>query len=208
MTRSARTERETERVRDFYERAARDYDRWMRGFDHLLLGDGRARLCPRATGRTLEVAIGTGRNLPFYPRDVELTGIDLSPAMLAVARRSAEGRSVDLRIGDAASLEFPNEAFDTVVFTLCLCTIPDERRALAEAHRVLRPGGRLLLLEHVRSPIAPVRWVQRLLDPLFRLASDHILRDPLDHLASLGFEIEECHRYRWGIVEEVVARKA
>jgi len=200
-------ERETERVRRFYERAARDYDRWMRRFDPLLLGDARARLCAKATGKTLEVAIGTGRNLPFYPRDVELTGVELSPAMLDIARRRAEGRAVDLRIGDAESLDLPDATFDTVVFTLCLCTIPDERRALAEAHRVLRSGGRLLLLEHVRSPIAPVRWVQRVLDPLFRLASDHVLRDPLDHLASLGFVVEECRRYRWGIMEEVVARK-
>jgi len=79
-----------------------------------------------------------------------------------------------------------------VVATLCLCTIPDERRALAEAYRVLRPGGRLLLLEHVRSPVGPVRWVPRMLDPaLVRLAGDHLLRDPLDHLASLGFAVEQ-----------------
>jgi ubiquinone/menaquinone biosynthesis C-methylase UbiE len=95
-----------------------------------------------------------------------------------------------------------------VVCTLALCTIPDERRALVEAYRVLRPGGQLLLLEHVRSPVAPVRWVERLLDPLMvRLAGDHLLRDPLDHIEAVGFSIERCDHSKWGIIEEVVAHK-
>ena len=94
-----------------------------------------------------------------------------------------------------------------MVCTLSLCTIPDERRALAEAYRVLRPGGRLLLLEHVRSPVRPVRWVERLLDPLARLAGDHLLRDPLDHLSAAGFGRERSQRSRWGVIEEIVARK-
>jgi ubiquinone/menaquinone biosynthesis C-methylase UbiE len=205
----ARTARATERVRAFFDRSAASYDGWMGPFDRVLLGDGRARLCARARGRTLEVAVGTGLNLPFYPPDVQLTSVDVSPAMLAIARERAQvlGRDADLRVGDAEALAFPDGSFDTVVFTLSLCTIPDERRALAEAHRVLRPGGQLLLLEHVRSPVAPVRWAQRLLDPLFGLAGDHLLRDPLDHLAVAGFRVECCDRSKWGIIEAVVARK-
>ena len=206
---AAPTARQTERVRRFYDRFAADYDRGMGLFERLLLGDGRRRLCSRASGRTLELAIGTGLNLAFYPRDVQLTGIDVSPGMLAVAgRRAAElGLEVELRVGDAQALDFPDQRFDTVVCTLSLCTIPDERRALAEAHRVLRPGGLLLLLEHVRSPVRPVRWVERLLDPLARLAGDHLLRDPLDHLEAAGFGVERCERTKWGIIEQVVARK-
>jgi ubiquinone/menaquinone biosynthesis C-methylase UbiE len=196
-------------VRAFFDRSAASYDGWMRPFDRLLLGDGRQRLCACARGRTLEIAVGTGLNLPFYPPDARLTGIDVSPAMLALARGRAQalGRDVELRLGDAQALAFPDGSFETVVFTLALCTIPDERRALAEAHRVLRPDGRLLLLEHVRSPVAPVRWVQRLLDPLFGLVGDHLLRDPLDHLAATGFRVERCDRSKWGIIQEVVARK-
>ncbi len=198
------------RLRRFYDRAARDYDRQMESFDRLLLGDGRRTLCSRASGRTLEIAVGTGRNLPFYPGDVRLTGIDLSPGMLAVARRRAEelGLEVELQLGDAQALELPDSSFDTVVCTLALCTIPDERRALAEAYRVLRPGGQLLLLEHVRSPVAPVRWLERLLDPLMiRLVSDHLARDPVDHLEAVGFHVERCERTKLGVVEEVAARK-
>jgi len=130
--------------------------------------------------------------------------------MLAIARRRAEdlGRDLDLRLGDVQALEFPDERFDTVVCTLGLCTIPDDRKAAAEAHRVLRPGGRFLLMEHVRSPSLPVRAVERLLDPLsVRFQGDHLVRDPLDYLATAGFEIERVERSKWGIVERVAARK-
>jgi ubiquinone/menaquinone biosynthesis C-methylase UbiE len=139
-----------------------------------------------------------------------LTAIELSPQMLQIARKRAVqlGRDVDLRLGDAQALEFDGQSFDTVIITFGLCTIPDDRGAVAEAHRVLRPGGRLVLLEHVRSPSRPVGAVQRVLDPLsVRFAADHLVRDPLDYLANVGFEIESVERLKWGIVERVVARK-
>jgi ubiquinone/menaquinone biosynthesis C-methylase UbiE len=204
------TDTATDRVRRFYDTAAAQYDGWMRPFDRVFLGDGRQRLCRRAVGRTLELAVGTGLNIPFYPLSVQLTGIDVSPAMLAIAERRAQalGRAVELRLSDAQELDFPSGSFDTVLATLSLCTIPDQRRALAEANRVLRPGGRLLLLEHVRSPVGPVRWTQRLLDPLARLSGDNLLREPLDHLAAAGFCVEHCARSKWGVIEEVDGRKS
>src|SRR5439155_13170437 len=188
-----RDTRETERVLCVYEKEAYKYDREMNFFDRLLFAGAREWVCAQATGEVLEIGIGTGRNLPHYRDDVRLTGVDLSPSMLEIARARARelGRHVDLRVGDAQALELANESFDTVVCTLSLCTIPDDRAAVAEARRVLRPGGRFLLLEHVRSPLLPVRLVQRLLDPLFvRLEADHLLREPIDHLRDEGFEIE------------------
>jgi ubiquinone/menaquinone biosynthesis C-methylase UbiE len=157
------------------------------------------------------LACGTARNLPFYPEDVELTGIELSPEMLTIGRQRAErlGQLADLRAGDVQSLEFPDQSFDTVTCTLGFCTIPDTRAAAAEAFRVLRPGGQLLLLEHVRSPNAIVRAGQRLLEPLaVRFEADHLLRDPVDYLPSVGFEIDEVQRSKWGIVERLRALKA
>ena len=202
--------RETARVRRRYDTVAARYDGFIRWAEWLFFGDGRRWVCSRARGEVLELAIGTGRNLPFYPADVRLTGIELSPAMLAIARRRARalGREADLREGDAQALAFPDGQFDTVVFTLALCTIPDDRRAVAEAVRVLRPGGYLLALEHVRSPIRPVRAVQRLLEPLaVRCEADHLLREPLDHVRAAGLLVEHLERRKWGIVERLAARK-
>src|SRR5207302_1428420 len=107
---------------------------------------------------------------------------------------------VDLCLGDAQELEFEDESLDTVIITFGLCTIPDDRKAVAESHRVLRSGGRLVLLEHVRSPSWPVRSVQRVLDSLaVRFGADHLVRDPLDYLAGAGFEVERVERLKWGI---------
>ncbi len=203
--------RETERIRAIYERMAPDYDRQLGMIEGFLFGDGRAWACSRAHGDVLEVAIGTGRNLAFYPPGVRLAAIDLSPAMLelARARAAALGVSVDLRLADATHLPFEDASFDTVVSTLALCTIPDPDAAVAEGHRVLRPGGRFVLLDHVRSPAWPVRLVQRLLDPiLVRYEGDHLLREPADLLRAAGFAVEELERSRWGIVERAAARKA
>ncbi len=201
---------ETERVRRIYDESAGRYDRQIGFFERLLFRGGREWVCSQARGEVLEVAVGTGRNLPFYPKEVRLTGVELSPAMLEVAQARVRelGVETDLVVGDAQALPFPDEAFDTVVMTLSLCTIPDDREALAEASRVLRPGGRLLLLEHVRSPVLPVRAVQRVLDPLFvRLGADHLLREPLDHLEDVGLEVERLERSKLGIVERLSARK-
>lgn len=200
-----------ERLRRFYDRSAAGYDRWMRHYDRAMLGDGRGQLCAQARGRTLELAIGTGLNIAHYPGDVELAGIDLSPAMLEIAARRAQrlGRRVVLRCGDAHALDYPGHRFDTVVATLLLSTIPDDRRAAAEVWRVLKPGGQFLILDHVRSPIAPVGQAERLLDPLVaRSTGVHLRRDPLDYLAATGFVIERCDRSRWGIIAQITARKA
>jgi ubiquinone/menaquinone biosynthesis C-methylase UbiE len=201
---------ETERVRRIQDKEAPRYDRNMGFFDRVLFAGGREWACSQVTGEVLELAVGTGRNLPYYPSDVRLTGIELSPQMLKIGRKRAEElrRDVDLRIGDAQALEFEDQSFDTVIITFGLCTIPDDRGAATEAYRVLRPGGRLVLVEHVRSPSLLVRAVQRALDPLaVRFAADHLLRDPLDYLGNVGFEIESVERLKWGIVERVRARK-
>ena len=100
------------------------------------------------------------------------------------------------------------KSFDTVVCTYGLCTSPDDRQAVREARRVLRPGGALLLAEHVRSPVTPVRGVQRLIAPLMlRFGGDHVLREPLEHVQAEGFVIEELLRSKAGIVERIAARK-
>ena len=175
-----------------------------------LFAGGREWVCASARGDVLELAVGTGRNLPFYPPEARLTGIDLSPAMLEIAHTRAHelGREVDLRLSDAQALDLTDASFDFVVITLSLCSIPDPRRAIAEARRVLRPGGQIRLLEHVRSPSPIVRLGEAVLDfVMVRLEGDHYLREPLDDLRAKGFQIEHVERSKWGFVERAVARK-
>lgn len=199
-----------ERARRYWARAAPTYDRAISVFERLMFEDGREWACSRARGNVLEVAAGTGRNLPHWPPDVVLTVTDFSDDMLAIAQgRAAElGLRVDIRPADAGALGFVDASFDTVVCTLGLCSVPDDRAAIGELARVLRPGGRLVLAEHVRSPNAAVRAVQRLLDvPSRRICCDHLTRDPLDHVGSFGLEVEELERSKLGIIERLVARR-
>jgi len=118
---------EIARVRRVNERFAARYDRSVRFWELVLgLDDGRRWIASQAEGDVLEVGIGTGRKLPYYPKNVRVTGIDLSPAMLEVARRRARdlGGDVTLRVGNAEALDLADDGFDTVVFTLALCSIP------------------------------------------------------------------------------------
>ncbi|MBO0688253.1 MAG: class I SAM-dependent methyltransferase [Candidatus Dormibacteraeota bacterium] len=201
---------ETARVRAVWEREADAYDRMMPRMERLLFAGGREWVCSRAAGDVLEIAIGTGRNLPFYPPDVRLTGIDVSPATLAIARRRSEhlGVRATLLEGDAQDLPFPEGSFDTAVCTLALCTVPDAARVVGEVARVLRPGGRFVLLEHVGSPLAPVRAVEWVIEVLtFWHERDHMTREPLTSLRAHGFQIEELERRKLGVVERVAARR-
>jgi ubiquinone/menaquinone biosynthesis C-methylase UbiE len=196
------------RVRGFCDRAARTYDQWL-GLYERVMGTAvrRRHLLSRARGRTLEVGVGTGRNIADYPAETDLTGVDISRAMLQIAEARATrlGRAVELRIGDAQNLDFPDGSFDTVAAILFLSAVPDQHRAISEIRRVLRPGG--LLLDHARSTVAPVRWLQRPLNPVVaRSARWEFMRNQLDDVTSASFS-EEHERSGLGMVEELVARR-
>jgi ubiquinone/menaquinone biosynthesis C-methylase UbiE len=198
------------KARRVWDKAAVTYDDSMGFFERTFIEDGREWITSRARGRVLEVAVGTGRDLPYYSADVTLTGIDLSPAMLRIARRRAAelGLEVDLRVGDAQKLPFDDESFDTVVTALALCSIPDAVMAITEMKRVLVPGGRLLLLDHIRSswpPIAAGQWlVERVTIPA---AGDHLTRRHLPVVKRSGLEIVETVRRKAGTIERIHAQK-
>ncbi|PXY22866.1 class I SAM-dependent methyltransferase [Prauserella muralis] len=206
----AAAKKDPERLRRYWDKHSGSYDRQMGFWDRRFFGDTRQWVCGQAQGEVLEVALGTGLNLPWYPAEVRLTGIDLSPAMLEHARRRATelGRAVDARVGDAHGLEFADASFDTVVATFSLCAIPDDRAAVAEMWRVLRPGGLLVLADHVVSTSAPLRVVQRLLELVtIPLGEEHFRRRPITHVRAQGFTVERQERFGYGIVERLAARK-
>ena len=202
---------ETERVRRIWERLAPRYDKDIKFFEKVLFSGGRSWACSQASGVVLEIGVGTGRNFEHYPAGIQLVGIDLSPRMIAIAQERARalGRPADLRVGDAQALDVPDESVDTVISTLSLCSIPNDRKAVSEVKRVLRPGGRFILMEHVASPLRLVRVFQKALDWIaVRTEGDHLVREPLVHLQAEGFRIDSIERLKWGIVERVATRKA
>ena len=204
------THARTERWHRYWDKKSRSYDREMRFFERVLFGDSRDWACSQARGDVLEVAVGTGLNLDAYPLDIRLTGIDLSDEMLAIARTLARelGREVALRQGDAHSLPFDNATFDTVVCTFGLCAIPDIDKALDEMTRVLRPGGRLILVDHVSSSSRVARNIQRALEVItVPMASEHFLRRPVNKVKQRAFTVERAERFKLGLVERIVARK-
>ncbi|MEU0883854.1 methyltransferase domain-containing protein [Lentzea sp. NPDC005914] len=194
----------------YWDRKSASYDREMGVLDRRLFGDSRRWACSQASGEVLEVAVGTGLNLPHYPADVVLTGLDLSERMLGLARSRAQalGRAVTLQQGTAHALPFGDARFDTVVCTLGLCAIPDHEAAVGEMVRVLRPGGRLILLDHVAGTSRLTRGVQWLAERVtVPMAGEHFLRRPLRLVEARGLEIEQRQRFKLGLVERLVARK-
>jgi len=200
----------TAQQKRIWDKAASSYDKQIAFFERIQFAGGREWIGERVRGRVLEVAIGTGLNLPRYPADVTITGIELSPAMLAVARQRAAGlgREVDLREGDAEHLPFDDASFDTVVCTLSLCTIPSPDAAIAQMRRVLGPGGRLLLLDHIGSTWPPVYAAQWLAERItIRAAGEHFTRRQLPLVKAAGFQIVETERLLAGTVERIHAVK-
>jgi ubiquinone/menaquinone biosynthesis C-methylase UbiE len=201
----------TARSRRLWDRMAPRYDRDMRRLEPLLFGrDARAAVCAQARGDVLDVAVGTGLNLPHYPPGVRLTGVDLSPVMLAAAaKRAADlGLSVDLREAQAERLPFDDASFDTVVCTLSLCSVGDDRAAIGEMYRVLRHGGQLLLLDHVAATNRVLLALQRLWEKVtLRFAEDYQTRHPLPLVEQAGFAVTDSRRSKLSTVERLRAVK-
>jgi ubiquinone/menaquinone biosynthesis C-methylase UbiE len=184
---------------------ASGYDAVMAAPEKLLgLGRQRQRTLADASGRVLEIGFGTGLNLPHYPEVDALAALEPDPHMRERAtqriRSVAPGFPVELVPASAEEMPFPDDAFDTVVSTLVLCSVEDPRRALEEAHRVLAPDGQLLLLEHVRSRRPAVAWLQHALTPVWRnvAAGCHLDLQTVATAEDAGFRFDHLWRSRAG----------
>jgi ubiquinone/menaquinone biosynthesis C-methylase UbiE len=157
----------------------------------------RSRVVPAAEGCVLEIGIGSGLNLPFYSRSVKrVIGLDPSPKLLTMARRNLRPdlSQVELIEGSAEAIPLENASVDTVVTTWTVCSIPDAAHALREVHRVLKPIGRLLFVEHGRAPEPNVRWWQDHLTPVWKRVGGgcHLNRPIKVLIEDAGFELERC----------------
>ena len=196
-------------ISEKYNRFARWYD-WVEGIPDLLgVRKLRGRLLRRASGKVLEVAVGTGKNLRYYPQDCRIIAVDVSREMLNVARKRATKLSMDVSFSltDAEALAFAHDSFDTVVSSLTTCTFPNPVVALQEMARVCRTDGKILLLEHGRSDR---EWFGRLQD---RRADRHAKqlgchwdREPLEIVREAGLGVVSARRTFFGIFHMIQAK--
>ncbi|MCB9011429.1 MAG: class I SAM-dependent methyltransferase [Actinobacteria bacterium] len=205
-------DRRQRRIAD-WDRRAGTYDARTSWLERRVLAASREWIATRAAGETIEVAVGTGLNLPHLAREgdaVRLRGVDWSSAMLDRARSRALALGIDaeLVVADAGTLPFEDRSADTVVCTFALCEVEDVRAGLVEMLRVLRPGGRLLLADHVVSTSLPLRLMQRAAELVsVPRHGEHFTRRPLTVLADLAVDLVEVERGRLGIIERVHARR-
>lgn len=169
----------------------------------------RAKLCSRIVGkRALEVGVGTGKNIPFYPPDVKVTAIDLSPRMLEQAqkRASALGKEVELKEMDVQHLTFPDHVFDTVFATFVFCSVPHPVLGLRELRRVCKSSGRLLLLEHMRPGNILMGLLFDALNPMVvRMVGANINRRTMGNIRSSGWQIIAEERLSSDVVRRIEA---
>ncbi|PFG18018.1 phosphatidylethanolamine N-methyltransferase /phosphatidyl-N-methylethanolamine N-methyltransferase [Propionicimonas paludicola] len=185
------------------------FDTLMTRLERRYFPHTRRWICSRASGRTLEVAVGTGLNLSHYPPGLDLHGVDREPDALALAAQRSDERKLGmiLKTGDAGRLPYPDASFDTVVCTFALCEVPKVEPVLREFARVLRPDGQLLLADHVIATDGWVRLAQRLLEAVtIPLGGEHYTRRPSQQLPVAGFAVVESERLARGAIEQLRAR--
>ncbi len=181
-----------QKTRQRYDRLAPFYDALEGVLEGLFFKKWRQTIWRQAKGPDiLEVGVGTGKNFPFYPANARLTAIDFSPKMLERAKNKKQRNNiaVDLDLQDVESLPYADNSFDTIVATFVFCSVPHPKKGLQELYRVLKPGGQVLLLEHVLSSNPTMAMMMNLTNPLIRaIFGANINRQTVKNVQSCPFQ--------------------
>lgn len=199
-------------------KTAKKYDRFSKVYDFLLnpmemigLSKYREKALSLVEGKVLEVGVGTGKNFPYYPRNVEVIGIDFSKGMIEKAEKRKKElglENVKLLLMDIQNLEFEDSTFDTVVSTFVFCTVPDPIKGLKEVYRVLKNGGKAIFLEHMKSRSKLLNIPLYLMDPITRtLVGTSMVRETQKNIEKAGFKIEKSENLFFDILKLIVATK-
>jgi len=197
----------TEKIKKRYNRVSGIYD----SMDKMIKESWRKDLLENVEGNILEVGVGTGANLQFYPDDIHLTGIDFSSGMLKHAREKVNNLTLPYQVNlvemDAQQMDFPDNTFDYVVATCVYCSVPDPVKGLKEMGRVCKSDGKIILLEHMRSDKEVVGKMMDLLNPItVNIWGANINRKTLDNIKQAGLLIEQKEDLFYSIVRKLVVK--
>ncbi len=208
-----RDPQQTEHTKKRYNTTSVVYNIMEWPIEHLWYKIWRKQLWEKVHGPdVLEIGVGTGKNIPFYPDKLEVSGIDLSSGMLKRAKQvlaTEKNNRVTLREMDAQQMDFPDDSFDNIVATFVFCSVPDPVLGLQEALRVAKPGGRLYLLEHMLSKKESFGAIMKKLDgPMHYLSGVHIARETVKNVENAGWDIDEVQELTSnGIFRKIEATK-
>lgn len=203
-------DKHAEKIKKRYNRNARLYDFMQAGMEKGKMGKWRGLVFKDIKGKVLEVGVGTGMNIKYYPVNAEVTAIDFSEKMLEKAREKAAklGRNVDFRLMDVQNLEFPNETFDTVITSFVFCSVPDPIKGLEEIRRVCKKDGQIIMLEHVRSKKPLLGAVMDFMNPIIvRIAGANINRDTVKNLKTAGIVVNTDENLMLDVVKHLKCTK-
>jgi phosphatidylethanolamine/phosphatidyl-N-methylethanolamine N-methyltransferase len=202
---------DSESIQKRYDRLAPYFDVMEAVMEGLMLKIWRKRLWAKVEGQhVLEVGVGTGKNFDYYPEGAKITAIDFSPAMLKQAARNRDRKivAVELAQMDVQSLCYADNSFDTVVASCVFCSVPAPLKGLKELYRVCKPGGQVLLLEHVLSSRPLLARVMNFLNPLIvGLVGANINRNTVKNVKASGFTLVRVDERSGDIIKLIEARK-
>lgn len=198
----------TEKIKQRYNRIAPIFNHMENMMQNMIPKDYIEKAFNSLYGNVLEVGVGTGKNFPYYPLNCSVTAIDFSPRMLEIAKSNINKAKVPVTIleMDAQNMDFPDDTFDCVINTCVFCSVPDPIKGLKEIKRVCKPGGTIIMIEHVRSDNLIVGKIMDILNPLVvSVIGANINRNTIENINNSGIKIKEVNDHFGKILKLVIA---